>query len=142
MRWLAILPFLSLPALAWEFSPMPVCTLRSDAGAAEVVVTFDPSLPEYAISITLADGVWAEAPVFSITFLGAASATISTNRHVLSPDRSTLTVTDRGFDNVLNGLEFNGEAVATAGETIVRVTLDGAGAPVRAFRGCPATTLS
>ncbi|WP_308917644.1 excinuclease ABC subunit B [Jannaschia sp. LMIT008] len=136
---------LSLPpsaAAAWAFAPDPVCTLSHDGAAAAVVVTFDPALPEYAIAITLADGTWPDAPVFALLFRGGTASTITTDRHVLSDDGRTLTVTDRGFGNVLNGLERNGAAVAAAGTLRVPVSLDGAAGPVRAFRGCPSTALS
>ncbi|PWJ22262.1 excinuclease ABC subunit B [Jannaschia seohaensis] len=142
MRWIAALLLIPGPALAWEFSPLPVCTLRHAGEAAEVVVTYDPSLPEYAISVTLAEGTWPAAPLFAIAFQGGAALTITTDRHVRSPDGRTLTVTDRGFGNVLNGLEFNGVAQAMSGGRTVPVALDGAAAPVRAFRGCPSLATS
>jgi hypothetical protein len=144
MRRIAALLFVLLPAkaLGWTFSPIPVCTLRHAGEAAEVVVTFDPGIPEYAISVTLAEGRWPEAPVFAIAFLGPAGLTITTDRHVLSADGRTLSVTDRGFGNVLNGLERNAGALATAGGTTAPVSLDGAVEPVRAFRDCPAAATS
>jgi hypothetical protein len=144
MRRIAALLFVLLPAkaLGWTFSPIPVCTLRHAGEAAEVVVTFDPGIPEYAISVTLAEGRWPEAPSFAIAFLGPAGTTVTTDRHVLSVDGRSLTVTDRGFGNVLNGLEFNAEAMAAAGATTVRVSLVGAAGPVRAFRDCPAAATS
>jgi hypothetical protein len=142
MRWLTALLLLSTPALAWEFSPTPVCTLRHQDQTAEVVVTYDPALPEYAITVTLAEGTWPDAPAFAIAFLGPFGLTITTDRHVLSDGARRLTVRDRGFGNVLNGMELNRSAIATSGGLEVRVPLDGAADPVRAFRDCPAAVLS
>ena len=128
-----LLALLATPAPAWEFSPAPICTLTDGAGT---TVTFDAALPEYAIAITLATGTWPEAPVFSMRFL-PSGLTISTDRHVLSGDRRTLTVTDRGFGNVLDGLEFNALAVAILGDTEIPIALDGAAPEVARFRACP-----
>ena len=50
---LAFLILMTAPAAAWEFSPLPVCTLSDDDGAARVAVTYDPRLPQpYAIAVT------------------------------------------------------------------------------------------
>lgn len=133
---------LPLPALAWEFSPEPICTLSHATETGQVTVTFDPALPEYAIVITLAQGAWDPAPVFSITFEGARPLTISTNRHDLSNDGKTLTVRDRGFGNVLNGLQFNSRATAQSGTTSVAIPLAGAAPEVQAFRDCPTPATS
>ncbi|KPP89591.1 MAG: Hemagglutinin esterase [Rhodobacteraceae bacterium HLUCCA08] len=133
---------LPLPALAWEFSPEPICTLSQAAGTGQVTVTFDPALPEYGIAITLAEGAWDQAPVFAIVFEGARPLTISTDRHVLSDEGMTLTVRDRGFGNVLNGLQFNTRAIARSGATSVTIPLVGASPEVQAFRECPAPATS
>ena len=45
-------------------------------------------------------------------------------------------MTDRGFGNVLNGLEFNDTAIAIAGETRVPFSLAGAAPEIQAFRAC------
>lgn len=131
MRYLAFL--LASPAAAWEFSPSPVCTLYHQAPGIEAEVTFDGSF--YAIHLTR-DGGWPDAPVFSIAFQ-PNGPTISTSRHAVSGD--TLTVTDSGFGNVLNGLEFNSLATAILGATTQPIDLDGAAPEVAAFRDCPAT---
>lgn len=132
-----LLCLIATPLAAWEFTPDPICTLSNPGEGAETVVTYDARLPEYAIAITLADGTWPEAPVFSIRFL-PNGPTISTSRHVLSDDNRRLTVTDRGFGNVLNGLEFNALAVAILGDLQVPIPLDGAAPEVARFRACPA----
>lgn len=132
MRLFVVLLCLAHPAPAWEFTPTPVCTLR-DAGAIATEVTYDGTL--YAIHLTRSGG-WPDAPVFAIRFEGAAPLTISTSRHVI--DGAKLSVTDRGFDNVLNGLQFNDTATALIGELAVEIDLTGAALPVEAFRACPA----
>jgi hypothetical protein len=142
MRLALTLTLLATPAAAWEFSPTPVCTLSHETPEASVTVTHDPRQPEpYAIAVTTQGG-WPEAPVFSIRFDGPRGNTISTPRHRLSADGTTLTVTDRGFGNVLDGLEFNDSATATAGGASVTLPLDGAAPAVQAFRACADAVLS
>jgi hypothetical protein len=124
------------PAHAWEAGvDGTICTLDHSGAQGQVRLTYDPSLPLYTISIRRAEP-WPDAPVFAIRFVGSRANLISTSRHVLSDGRLTLTVTDRGFGNVLDGLEFNEAAVAMAGETSVAVSLDGAAPEVAAFRAC------
>lgn len=98
-------------------------------------LTYDPSGPLYSISIRLS-GPWPDAAVFAMRFDGARANMISTTRHVLTEGGRTLTVTDRGFGNVLDGLEFNATALAIAGDTSVAFDLAGAGPEVAAFRAC------
>jgi hypothetical protein len=124
------------PVLAWEAGlDGPVCTLEHVADGAEVRLTYDPALPLYTIAIRRAEP-WPAAPAFSIRYEGRRPITISTARHVLSADGRTLTVADRGFGNVLDGLQFNDRAVAFAGEVEVPLGLDGAAPEVAAFRAC------
>jgi hypothetical protein len=137
----ALLP-LAAPALAWEFSDVPVCTLSHTTPEVSVAVTFDPAIPEYAITLTLADGVWPKGAVFAIAFEGGWPITIQTDRHQLSDDDRTLTVRDSGFGNVLNGIGKNSRATALLPGRAVTVPLDGAGGPLAAFRACPAPRLS
>lgn len=138
MRWLItlLLVALSVPASAWEFSATPICTLDHATEEAQVVVTFDPTIPEYAISLTLTDVAWPDAAAFGIRFEGARPNLIVTDRHLLTQEGRTLTVRDSGFGNVLDGLEFNDFAVALAGDAGVAISLDGAAEPVAAFRAC------
>ena len=124
------------PAAAWEFAPAPICTIRG-GDTAEVTVTFDGTL--YEIALTRPGG-WPEAPVFSLRFEGPAGLTISTDRHRIDGD--TLRVSDTGFGNVLNGMQFNARAVAVLGALSVPVDLTGAEDPVARFRDCPATPLA
>mgnify|MGYP007100953042 FL=1 len=137
MRLALLLTLLPVPTLAWQFSSVPVCTLAHEDEGATWVVTYDASRDQpYAIAITLAADAWPEAPVFGIVFAGPRGLSIGTDRHVRSDAGRTLTVSDTGFGNVLDGLEFNGTATAVAGETAVMVPLDGAAPQVQAFRAC------
>ena len=69
-------------------------------------------------------------------FDGPRGLTITTNRQTLTENGRTLTVTDRGFGNVLNGLEFNTTATALSDDVEVPFPLDGAASAVQAFRAC------
>ena len=127
MRFAVILALAPVPALAWEFSPDPICTLAHETDTAEIVITYDVNLPEYALSITLKNGTWADAPVFGMEFIGPRPLAIG----------ATLTVRDSGFGNVLDGLEYNAGAVAVSGATTIPMLLTDAAPAVRAFRACP-----
>ncbi len=136
IRGLLVCLLAAPPAAAWEFSADTVCRLSHDEPGVSVTVTYDPGPPQYAISITL-PGPWADGPVFAMRFDGARPNTIHTERHFHpGGDRATLSVTDRGFGNVLNGLEFNDTATALIADQEVAIPLDGAAPAVRAFRGC------
>jgi hypothetical protein len=136
MRAAALCCLLASPAAGWEFTPDPVCTLRGGSGT-EVVVTYDTRV--YEIRLTRAGG-WPEARVFSLRFEGPAGLTISTTRHRV--EGATLSVTDTGFGNVLDGLEYNARAVARIGALSVPVDLRGAAGPVARFRDCPAAPVA
>lgn len=135
IRALAILLLAAAPAFAWEANSGRICALTHQSEAGQVRVTYDPAIGEYAIAIT--PGLaWVPAPVFAIRFDGPRDLTITTTRHVISGDGTTLTVTDRGFGNVLDGLEFNDTATALLGDQEVVFALDEAGPAVREFRAC------
>lgn len=137
MRAVVPLLLIASPVAAWEFAPLPVCTLWHEEAALSVRVTFDPSLQEaYAIALTRTGAAWPPSPSFAIRFDGPAALTIGTDRHRLSEDGGTLTVSDSSFGNVLDGIEFNDIATAAAGAVSVPFTLDGAAPEVRAFRDC------
>ncbi|MEO0719175.1 MAG: hypothetical protein AAFZ06_09895 [Pseudomonadota bacterium] len=135
LRILTVLLLASTPVQAWEVEVDRLCKLVHDEADASVVVTYDPSIPEYAISITLTRD-WLNDAVFAIRFDGPRGNTISTGRHVISGDGSTLRVADSGFGNVLNGLEYNNTATALLGDQAVPFSLDGAAPAVREFRAC------
>ncbi|MEO1638413.1 MAG: excinuclease ABC subunit B [Pseudomonadota bacterium] len=134
--------FLTTPAAVWEFTPSPICTLTETTADGTLTVTYDASLPEYAIAITLAEGTWPRSLDFGMAFAGGNPVSIGTNRHQISSDGRTLTVTDRGFGNVLNGLEFNTRAYAMADEFTVGFPLEGIKPAITAFRDCPALNLT
>jgi hypothetical protein len=137
----ALAATLAAPVHAWTFTPVPVCTLLHDGAEAAVRVTHDPRLDEpYAIAVTRKAGRWPADPGFAIRFEGPRGLTIGTMRHRVTGD--TLTVTDRGFGNVLDGLEFNDRAVALSGGTAAMVDLEGAAGPVQAFRACAVAPVS
>ncbi|MEM8539834.1 MAG: hypothetical protein AAGF25_02665 [Pseudomonadota bacterium] len=123
------------PAMAWEFKPGAVCVLDHEDENGSIQLTYDPSVPEYSISITPLRP-WGGGPIFAMRFEGAGSLTITTDRHSLSEGNTTITVVDRGFGNVLNGLEFNQTATAQLGDQSVSFALNGAAAEVRRFRDC------
>lgn len=138
-RLIALLLLIATPASAegWTAAFGAVCELSYQADDVSVLVTYDPSIPEYAIALT-PDGPWRNAPIFSIRFDGAQGRTITTDRHEVSEDGATLTVRDRGFGNVLDGIEFNETAFALLGNRSVAVPLQGAAPAVQAFRSCTA----
>ena len=138
---LAVLTFAS-PAAAWEFSPSPICTLTHATEAAEVRVTYDARIPEYAIEISRRDTPWIPGPVFAIRFDGPRGLTISTDRHTFSDDNRALTAADSGFGNVLNGLEFNDTATALLTDQAVTIPLAGAAPEVQKFRACTEAPLA
>lgn len=134
LRIALVLISLASPVVAWDFTQTPLCTVTHEETDLSFEMTYDPGLPEYALHLTLKDGNWPTGTVFSLRFEGPAGLTISTNRHVIDGD--TLSVTDRGFGNVLNGLQFNGRAVAVIGTSEFPISLDGAAPSIEAFRDC------
>ena len=136
MRLLLLASLIATPAAAWEFSPTPVCTLEHEATDSAWTLTYDPAEDLYAIALTRAVTDWPAATVFAIAFEGPRGLTISTTRHALSGDGRTLTVTDTGFGNVLDGLQYNATATAMIGDARVIADLEGAAPEVEAFRAC------
>lgn len=133
---------MAAPAAAWEFSPSPICTLTHTSDDIAMTVTYDPAITEYTITVTLDGDTWGNDLIFGMAFVGERPISIQTDRHILSTDRKSLTVKDRGFGNVLNGLEFNDRAYAILGEQAVGVPLDEIGPAMTAFRNCPAANLT
>lgn len=130
---------LATPATAWEAKSIgPVCLLTHSTDEGEITVSHDPSkaLP-YAIDLTVHDG-WQAGPVFAMRFDGLGPRTITTDRHQVTDN--TLTVTDRGFGNVLDGLAQNFVALAATGSTSLVIPLEGAAPEVEKFKSCAAFT--
>jgi len=136
MRFLiAFLCLAASPASAWDFTPAPVCTLFLEREDFSVVVTYDAGAGEYAIVLRRIDP-WPTDPVFAIRFEGPRGLTISTSRHRLTEGGRALTVVDRGFGNVLDGLQFNHTATAFTGGATLEVPLRNAAPAVEEFRAC------
>lgn len=128
---------LTAPANAWEFTPGSPCLLTSPPGDVAMALTYDPSAPRYTVSIT-APEPWPKSQLFVMQFDGPIARQIGTNRHTLSDDGRTLTVTDSGFGNVLDGMAEGAQVVALAGDVAVVISLSGVKAPLAAFRACEA----
>lgn len=79
---------------------------------------------------------WPTVPVFALRFDGARRSQIATERHTTNDAGTSLTVTDHGFGNVLDGLEFNDTATAKIGDVALTIPLTGAAPEVRKFREC------
>jgi hypothetical protein len=140
MRVALALSLLATPAFAWEYSSSPVCTLTHNTEKASLTLTYDSRADgPYAIEITRNDQAWPTAPMFMMRFDGLRPSVITTDRHELDPSGKSLTVTDRGFGNVLDGLEFNFIATAKSGETMLIFPLTEAAPSVRRFRACVAS---
>jgi len=134
---LAVL-LLTAPAHAWQAGQDgAICTLSHSEAGVDIVLTHDPSMPLYTITATGPLPLDA-APVFSIAFLGGEEIVISTDRHTLSADGRAISVADRGFGNVLNGLSRNTSASFVIGGTTLSVSLEGAAPEVAAFEACGA----
>ncbi len=125
------------PALAWEFTPGPPCRLDHAEGSLAVSLTHDPGPPRFSITYRSPDPL-PRAPTFAIRFEGAAPLTITTDRHTYGPEGRSLTVSDRGFGNLLRGMAGNGRMVALLGERTLPLSLAGAAPQVRPFVECAA----
>jgi hypothetical protein len=136
MRTLFALLLLATAAQAWDFIPTPICTVLNDTPTLSIRVTYDPTQAQpYAIALTRPDP-WPASETFGIRFDGPAAMTIGTDRFRLSNDGRTLTVTDTGFGNVLDGIALNRTATALAGDMAVPFDLTKARPAVDAFRAC------
>ncbi len=122
-------------AQAWEFTPGRPCLLTHSTSTAEIELTYDPVTPLYTVTVTR-EAPWPDAPFFVMRFEGPNGLTISTDRQEFGGQRRALTVTDRGFGNVLDGLQYNDRAVAILGDVEVSFPLAEAADAVAAFRDC------
>lgn len=140
MRALLVLLFSASPAMAWDaFLQGPICVLYHEFDTARIEVTHDPrETQSYSIEITRTDTAWEPASVFSIRFEGPSTLTISTDWHQLTPDNSTVSVSDSGFGNLLDGLELSHFAIAILGDQTLAMPLIGAASEVAKFRNCTA----
>ena len=100
-------------------------------------MTHDPSraMP-YVIEVNRTDARWTPAKIFSIRVDGSEHIAISTGRHELTKNGTSLSVSDTGIGNILNGLEFNHVADAVLGVRVLIIQLTGAAPEVARFRDC------
>ena len=78
MRTALAFLLLASPAAAWEFAATPICTLTDTSDAGEITVTYDASITEYTITVTLPDGTWPTAQTFAMAFAGGRPISIPT----------------------------------------------------------------
>lgn len=124
------------PAMSWEFQSSAICTLSHSAIDGDLEITFDGRLEEpYRLTLTRSER-WIRGEIFVLQFGGARPGTLTTERHRIRDNGLSLSVTDKGFDNVLNGLEFNLAAFAFMGSHVFAISLNGAAPEVRKFREC------
>lgn len=121
--------------MAWDHEIGPICTLWHDMPSASIRLTYDPAAPLYTLQVTRA-GAWPDSPWFAMRFDGPAPNVISTNRHAVTEAGRVLSVADRGFGNVLDGLQFNDVAYAVTEGEFAAFPLEGAAPHVQAFRDC------
>ena len=141
MRYAAAFLILATPASAWDFQPGQPCRLTHATAEAEIALTYDPTGPLYSVTVRREEA-WPDAPDFFMRFEGPQGRAIGTDRHVLSEDGKSLTVTDRSFGNVLDGLQFNHRAVASSGDAEAAFSLEGAAHAVAKFRACDGASLA
>ncbi|MEM7529658.1 MAG: excinuclease ABC subunit B [Pseudomonadota bacterium] len=134
MRAFALAMLLPMSAAAWEFSSSPLCTLAHQSERTRLEITYDPAVPEYRLTVDLLTEQWTSSETFGMSFRGGRDITIGTDRHEIND--SALTVSDTGFGNVLDGLEFNATATAFTASQSAQVSLAGAAPAVRKFRRC------
>ncbi|WP_120632491.1 hypothetical protein [Ruegeria sp. EL01] len=142
MRVLLISLLLSTPAQAWEATVGEICTLTHDTDDARIFLTYDPAQPLYTLTVTRKTDTWTVTPWFAMRFSGRNPVEIATPRHVLSQDTFALGVSDTGFANVLDGLEYNDTAYAFTQDRVTEFPLNGAAPEVRKFRDCAGGQLS
>ncbi|MEO1108730.1 MAG: hypothetical protein AAFX90_12475 [Pseudomonadota bacterium] len=142
MRTVLLSIILATPASAWEATVGQICTLSHSTDQAEIFLTYDPSQPLYTLTVTRKTEGWTQTPWFAMRFDGSRPIEIATPRHVLSDNAASLTVTDTGFGNVLDGLEYNQTAYAFTQDGLAEFPLDGAAPEVRIFRDCAGAQLS
>lgn len=139
MRISLLLISLASPAMAWDIrTEGGLCIVEHESPALDLVMTLDPTGPLYTLSLTQPQA-WDDGPVFSMRFEGARGLSISTTRQVIEDNGQTLSVSDTGFGNVLDGLEFNETAVAQLGTDDIAIDLEGAAPVIEAFRACGIT---
>ena len=115
MRFFAFLILWATPATAWEFTAGLPCVLNHVSPQAEIELTYDPTQPLYTVTVERASP-WPGDRIFAMRFDGPSGLSISTDRHALRRDGRAVRVSDTGFGNVLNGLQFNDQVTAILGD--------------------------
>ena len=138
---IALTALLAGPAQAWTFVETEVCTLTHIEDTTEVTVVFDPAAKLYTITLTTA-AEWSNSPSFRLRFDGPNALTIGTDQHILSSDRRSLSVSDTGFRNVLEGIALNQQMTALNGDQAITVSTTDAADPVADFTACPSPRTS
>ena len=137
-RLICLLALLATSAAAdWQFEETTVCVLTGEATNSVVIVTHDYAEGRYTIAMQQPGETWQPGPTLSIAFEGQRPLTIGTDQHVLSEAGDVLSVSDRGFGNVLDGMQFNEQMTILTGDHSVVVSLDQAAPAVQQFRDCP-----
>lgn len=137
-RLIVFFTFLASASLAdWRFEESTICVLTGETSDSIVVLTHDYAEGRYTISMQRPGQTWQPGPTLSIAFEGGRPLTISTDRHALSEAGDVLSVSDRGFGNVLDGMQFNEQMTILTGEHSVVVPLNQAAPEVQDFRDCP-----
>ena len=135
MRSFFAVLILTTPAHAWEFTPGVPCLLTHDTGATQIELTYDPRQPLYSITVSQ-DAAMPDSPFFAMRFDGPRPNTIASARHEMGNNNRSVTVTDTGFGNVLDGLQYNISTTIILAETMLTVSLKDASGPVQLFRDC------
>ena len=130
------------PVQAWTFSETDICRVTHSAAEMKVDLTFDPATAVYTITVTRPAAKWADDQNFRLQFDGPRPLIIGTDRHTLSDDRRSVSVSDTGFGNVLDGIALNDSMTALAGGDAVSLSTSDAEAAITAFRACPSAPLS
>lgn len=135
LAFLLLIP--SLVSASWRFDETTACVITGETPETVVVVIHDYQAGRYTIAVSQTGQTWTPGPDLSIAFQGGRELVIGTDQHFLSDEGDVLMVTDRGFGNVLDGMQFNQRMTINTGEHIVKIDLNGAAAAVAEFRDCP-----
>ncbi len=133
---------LASSAVAWEFAETDVCTVTHDSTDMGVVLVFDPAASLYTITLTQPQNTWATDDNFRLRFDGPRALIIGTDRHVYGDEGRSLSVSDSGFGNVLDGIALNESMTALVGDQSVSLSTADAGEAMQAFRACPSAPIS
>lgn len=132
--------FCASAAQAWVYDGRADCSVRHQTDKLGILLSYAPQTGLYSIAITRWDKAWAGGNRFSMKFDGPKPIFITTDRHELAQNKTTVIASDTGFGNVLDGLEFNFVAAAQLGRERVTIPLKGAKSEIAKFRECAEDT--